>query len=268
MNMEKKIIQGMSMLKENAAAAKPEDKKTPQVVLECVVCNECFIEDTRPDKEMECPHCCESMIPNYVGDVVPDGTEKADDNDLQPGDAVNGQVITYSSEGYNFNEGDESFDLHEFRMVRAIRGGKMVKVKVRTRKKRLNAKQKRALAKARKKANTSAAKRHRAKSMKIRRRAIGEGTDMKDVVDAVLQDLTNEFGLEIISKGSVTEEDGVYSVTVRVKDDDTTEVDLGDVEDTLTANNNADIEVIGPVTPEDAAEGEVELTLLVTPFEG
>ncbi|HEY3591746.1 MAG TPA: hypothetical protein VGL07_17035 [Buttiauxella sp.] len=59
-------------------------------------------------------------------------------------------------------------------MKKVVRGGKVKLIKKRIRPKRMNGAQRQALKKARRKAQTSAAKLHRAKSMKIRRRRFGK----------------------------------------------------------------------------------------------
>lgn len=274
---ERKIIDGLKKLNESDHVTYDDfedeikyesknHKKSLGVVLECTSCDECFENDRRVTETIECPICAESMIPNYVGDIIPDGIDKIDDNDLIPDDAGE-PAITY------VGRTDESvaINLHEYKLVKVIRGGKVAKVKVRSRKKRLSPARKRALAKARRKAFTSAAKKARKKSMKIRRRLFGEngqlaeGSTTQDITSAIIEDLKGQFGLEVLSDPITEEEDGIYTITLKVKDDDSTEVDLGEVEDTLSANINADVEVIGPVYLDDN-NSEAELTVLVTPF--
>jgi hypothetical protein len=82
---------------------------------------------------------------------------------------------------------------------KVVRGGKLVKVKVRTKKKKLSADQKHALAKARKKAHTDGAEKARNKSMKIRAKKIGESVEEVVVVtESASSD--SKLGIQLISE--------------------------------------------------------------------
>lgn len=272
MQLERDIISKLNNLTESVDtntsdtdSTKVVENKKPsnsnKVVLECTECNDMFEYDERVLESIECPLCAENMVPNYVGNVVPDGSEQIADNNLED-DNLDPQGSIYSGR----TDESISIDLHEFKIVKVVRGGKLAKVKVRTTKARLSSAQKRALAKMRKKAHTAAASKARKKSMKIRKRLFSEGsTQVGDVTKALIDDLKGQFGFEIVGNPESSVDNGVYTITVVVKDDDNIDVNLGDAEDALSASLNADVEIIGPVYTSDT-NSEAELTVLVTPY--
>lgn len=77
------------------------------------------------------------------------------------------------------------------KVVKKVVDGKVVKKKVKSKKKRLTPKQKAALAKARKKAHKGSANKARRKSMKIRRKKLGEGKNQ--LQDIQVNDLTEGY---------------------------------------------------------------------------
>jgi hypothetical protein len=91
-------------------------------------------------------------------------------------DFAEGVLDQFSNEMEDYLENDVTLPdgVTEGMLKKVVRGGKVIMKKVRTVKKRLTAKQKAALKKAQKKAHTGAAKKNRMKSLKIRKRKLGE----------------------------------------------------------------------------------------------
>lgn len=120
---------------------------------------------------------------------------------------------------------DEEEDLTENSKV-VVRNGKVKRVKKkRGRKKRQTPKQRTALAKARRKSNTSGASRKRKKSMKVRKRRIGESLDMLNEV----ADTIESYGLDVIDTNlNTTHESLEFELTL--DNTDTFEVDLDEME--------------------------------------
>lgn len=93
---------------------------------------------------------------------------------------------------------DRIEDLNEATKT-VVHGGKLQKIKVRTKKKKMTSAQKKALAKARKKAHTASANKARNKSMKVRRKKLGEGKTIKINESA---SAVNKSGLAVLSNDS------------------------------------------------------------------
>lgn len=83
-------------------------------------------------------------------------------------------------------------------MDKVVRGGKLVKVKVRTVKKKLSPDQKLALAKAQKKSHTASANKARNKSMQVRAKKIGENVEQVVVTESAQSDV--KLGVHLISE--------------------------------------------------------------------
>ncbi|AMM44836.1 hypothetical protein SP15_037 [Bacillus phage SP-15] len=133
---------------------------------------------------------------------------------------------------------DEEDDELDERMKLVVRGGKVKRINVPIRKKRLNAKQKAALRKARRKAHTSSANKARRKSMIVRRRRFKESMDMLGEV----KDTIESYGLAVLDTDlDMTNESVALELTL--DNTDSFEVNLTEMESYFSEQFNADVEI-------------------------
>lgn len=181
-------------------------------------------------------------------------------------------------EGYDNIVTDGTYALLEKTKI-VIQDGKKVKKTIRTKKKRLTAKQKAALRKARKKANTSAAKKARKKSMKLRKRmgldesvmmdrafkaakayceSVGvtasipalraqlhsmvEGVTQSEITDAVSRAFHKITGVTVDYVDVVSFDAGVAAVEVGLTSSDDIDVDIEQVIADIQSDISVDVE--------------------------
>lgn len=142
------------------------DDDTASTIVRCPVCNAyVYDEDIVGGVCPVCQTVCDNFI--AVTSDTPDGALLAS--------ATTSPKVTLTNESLEPGALLESANLNEAEifvesMKKVIRGGQVVKVKVKHRKVKLTSAQKSALRKARKKSHTSSAQRSRTKSIKIRTR--------------------------------------------------------------------------------------------------
>lgn len=133
---------------------------------------------------------------------------------------------------------EEDEDLDEKTKL-VVRGGKVQRINVPLRKKRISAKQRAALAKARRKSNTASAKRNRKKSMIIRRRRFKECVELLNTAQSVIE----SYGIAVTDTDLDQSDNGVeLSLTVESQGS-AFEVNLTEMEEFFSEKFNAEVEI-------------------------
>lgn len=192
-------------LNESVVKAQENDDQLKECT--CAVCGATF----EPSSEVTadnviCPQCgavvpqdsvltntdvVDPKVVNGLEDIADDYAEAINNENYKLANKIakesDAKVVTES-----MRDGSNAIVLEK--MVKAIRDGKVVRVKVRTKKKRISAAQKSALRKARKKSHTASADRSRKKSMRIHRKKLGESINVPSILSRNISIMTESLG--------------------------------------------------------------------------
>lgn len=233
------------------------------LVYVCPVCGEEFVSDAVIDGTCECPECGDIVTPEYEGTVAAVyGTDDVYDDDA---------LYDYDDDPYDeYSDGCDDYDDYDDEpyygeaVQKMVRGGKVIKKKVKAGYKNVNGKlvkmtskekraRQKAIKKAQKKAHTAGANKHRARSMKVARKKglVGDSLDLNfnehafmDLMNGVISDVMENyetyetFQIESINEATMSEHDlDTLTVEATVTYEDGTQADAQFVIEGLLSDN-------------------------------